>query len=159
MNKVLPFKDVLTRVDALRKKGKQIVSTNGCFDILHVGHVRNLNAAKKLGDVLIVGINTDSSVRRIKGNTRPINPARERAEVLASLAPVDYVFVFKEDTPDTWITQLKPDIHVKGGGTDVKKHPHFEAQKKIIEAHGGKLKLMPHTKGKSTSAIVDRIRK
>jgi len=143
---------------AARKRGKKIVTTNGCFDILHVGHVRNLAAAKKLGDVLIVGINSDASVRRNKGPSRPLVPARERAEILAALSVVDYVFIFGEETPFSWIKKLRPHFHVKGGGEDVKNHPDFAEQKHVVEQSGGRLVLVPHVKGKSTSILVHKIR-
>ena len=136
------------------RKGKRIVATHGCFDILHVGHVRNLEASKKLGDLLIVGINSDASVRRIKGPARPIVPARERAEVLAGLAAVDYVFIFSGSTPFSWIGQLPTHVHVKGGGEDVRSHPRFNEMKSVIESGGNRLVLVPHHAGRSSSAII-----
>lgn len=157
MSKVKPLKRVLAAARAARKRGKVVVATNGCFDIVHVGHIRNLAAAKKLGDVLIVGINSDASVRRNKGSARPIVPAKERAEVIAALESVDHVFVFSEKTPFSWITQLRPDIHVKGGGADVRRHPDFKMQQRVVAEAGGRLVLVPHLKGKSTSAILRKI--
>ncbi|RKY02827.1 D-glycero-beta-D-manno-heptose 1-phosphate adenylyltransferase, partial [Candidatus Poribacteria bacterium] len=102
-------------VERERRAGKRIVTTNGCFDLLHVGHVRYLYEAKRLGDVLIVAINSDESVRRIKGPLRPIIPQEERAEMVAALEPVDYVTIFDEDTPIPLIKAIRPDFHVKGG--------------------------------------------
>lgn len=157
-HKIKSLKGVLQMAAAARKAGKKIVATNGCFDILHVGHVRNLSAAKKLGDVLIVGINSDASVRRNKGPSRPVVGERERAEVLAGLESVDYVFIFHERTPFSWIKKLRPHVHVKGGGKDIKNHPDFAVQKQVVQASGGRLVLLPHTKGHSTSALVRKIR-
>jgi D-beta-D-heptose 7-phosphate kinase/D-beta-D-heptose 1-phosphate adenosyltransferase len=114
MGQILTWEELKKRVDALKSDGKKIVFTNGCFDIIHVGHIRYLKEAKKLGDVLIVGLNSDSSVKRLKPN-RPINVESHRAEVLASLEMVDYVAIFKEDTPYELINFLKPHVLVKGG--------------------------------------------
>lgn len=157
MKKIIKLKDVVAIARVARRAGKKIVATNGCFDILHVGHVRNLQAAKKLGDLLIVGINSDASVRGSKGPSRPIVPERERAELLAALDAVDYVFIFGARTPFAWIKELRPDIHVKGGGEDIRNHPDFQAQKHFIEQGGGRFVLLPHVEGKSTTKIISRI--
>jgi rfaE bifunctional protein nucleotidyltransferase chain/domain len=157
--KVVSLPEVLREAAALRRSGKCIVATNGCFDILHVGHIRNLAAAKALGDALFVGINSDASVRKNKGPSRPIVSERERAEMLAALESVDYVFVFGGKTPFSWIKKLRPHIHVKGGGKDVLEHPDFPAQKKTLDAISAKFVLIPHSKGKSTSAIIGKIKK
>ncbi|OHA89211.1 MAG: hypothetical protein A2741_00250 [Candidatus Zambryskibacteria bacterium RIFCSPHIGHO2_01_FULL_43_27] len=157
MKKIQSLEKILYITNKARKRGKKIVSTNGCFDILHIGHIRNLVAAKKLGDLLIVGINSDSSVRVNKGSLRPIVPAQERAEVIAALGSVDYVFIFSGTTPFSWIKKLRPHIHVKGGGEDIKKHPNFWAQKRVIEGGGGKFILLRHIKGKSTSRIINKM--
>ncbi|MDO8408433.1 MAG: adenylyltransferase/cytidyltransferase family protein [bacterium] len=141
-----------------RRAGKRVVSTNGCFDMLHVGHVRYLAAAKKLGDVLIVGVNSDTSVRENKGPSRPLVRARERAEILAALECVDYAFTFPGRTPCPWIKKLRPDIHVKGGGKDVPLHPDFPAMKAAVEQAGGRLVLVAHTPEHSTSALIRKIR-
>ena len=156
MGKVLTFREVLAVTNAARKK-KTIVATNGCFDLLHVGHIRNLKDAKALGDLLVVGINSDASVRANKGPTRPIVPARERAEVVAALESVDYVFIFSGRTPLAWIKQMRPHIHVKGGGEDIRHHPDFAAQKKIVQDAGGKLILLSHHSGRSTTNIIKKI--
>ncbi len=153
--KTKSFNDILRLILPLRKKGKIIVATNGCFDILHVGHIRNLAAAKRMGDILIVGINSDASVKKNKGPARPIVPARERAEMLAALEAIDYVFIFSGKTPFTWIRKLKPDIHVKGG--DVVAHPDFLTQKRAIEKVGGRFVILPHITGKSTTRIINKI--
>src|SRR5580704_3026242 len=114
-NKIKSLNQIKKIADTAKAKGSVIVTTNGCFDILHVGHVHNLKKAKSHGDILIVGINSDASVRRYKGKSRPIVPQRERAEVLAALGAVDYVFIFDDDTPIPWISKIKPHIHAKGG--------------------------------------------
>ena len=152
------FAQVLVAAQKARRAGKTIVATNGCFDIVHVGHIRNLEAAKRLGGVLIVGVNSDASVRANKGKSRPIVPARERAELIASLKPVDHVFIFSGRTPFTWIKKLKPDIHVKGGGRDVIDHPDFAEQRRVVARGGGKVVVVPHHKGRSTSRIIEKIK-
>lgn len=159
MSRVMTIAEVLRAVREDRRRGKRIVATNGCFDILHVGHVRNLEEAKKLGDVLVVGINSDASVRANKGDTRPIVPARERAEIIATLKPVDYVFVFSGRTPFAWIKKLRPDIHVKGGGADIIAHPDFAAHKKTVEEAGGRMVLIQHHQGRSTTDLISKIKR
>lgn len=159
MKKALSLSEVVRVASKARKAGKTVVATNGCFDILHVGHIRNLAAAKALGDMLIVGVNSDSSVRKNKGPSRPIVPERERVEMLAALESVDYVLIFKEKTPFSWITKVKPHVHVKGGGQDVVVQPDFIKQKKLLRQMGSKLVLVPHSKGKSTSNLVKKIQK
>lgn len=151
--KVLPFAEILKIAHAAKKSGSSIVTTNGCFDILHIGHVRNLETAKSYGDILIVGVNSDSSVRRIKGNARPIIPERERAEVVASLKPVDAVFIFDETTPRAWIKALKPHVHAKGRDRTTSQI----VEKKVVEEGGGRLVLIPLIKGYSTTEVVARI--
>jgi D-beta-D-heptose 7-phosphate kinase/D-beta-D-heptose 1-phosphate adenosyltransferase len=142
------------RVAALRAQGKRIVFTNGCFDILHHGHVLCLNRAKALGDVLIVGLNSDASVRRLKGEGRPINPLADRAQVLAALSAVDYVVPFDEDTPAELIRAIRPDLYVKGG--DYTRATLPEAQ--LVESLGGAVQILPYLSDHSTTAIVARIR-
>jgi rfaE bifunctional protein nucleotidyltransferase chain/domain len=156
MPKVSSFEEVLAATNAARKKGKKIVATNGCFDILHVGHIRNLEAAKKHGDILVVGVNSDASVRSLKGNLRPIVPGRERAELLASLGCVDHVFIFSGRTPFSWIRKLRPHIHVKGA--DVAHVPEYDDMRRSIEESGGTCVLIPLQKGKSTTNIIEKIR-
>ncbi len=158
MGKILPFERLLEEVEQLRKAGKTIVATNGCFDLLHVGHVRNLEATKALGDVLVVGLNSDKSVREGKGDARPIVPEAERAEMLAALSSVDYVFIYSERTPFSWITVLRPDIHTKGGGEDIRSHPDLQAQIDVVEAAGGRFVLVEHHDGRSSSHMVEKIR-
>lgn len=134
---------------------KKIVFTNGCFDILHVGHIRYMQEAAKLGDILVVGLNSDDSVRRLKGSERPINNQNERAEMLAALEFVDYVVIFDEDTPYKLIKTIQPDILVKGGDYA----PDNVVGKDIVEARGGELRLLDFVEGKSTTNIIEKIKK
>lgn len=131
-----------------KKPGKKIIFTNGCFDILHSGHITLLEKAAKLGDYLIVGLNSDSSVKRIKGKNRPINNQKDRAYVLAGLQSVDFVVIFAEDTPYKLLSKLKPDVLVKGA--DYKKHQVIGRQ------FAGKIVTLPLVKGKSTSGIIEK---
>ncbi len=131
-------------------QGKKIVFTNGCFDILHVGHVRYLTTAKSFGDVLIVGLNTDDSVKRLKGATRPVNNQADRAEVLLGLKAVDYVIFFGEDTAENLIAELQPDVYVKGGDYTLDTLP----EAKIVQAYGGRVELVKLVAGKSTTNII-----
>lgn len=140
-------------IDDLRQAGKTIVFTNGCFDILHIGHVRYLEMAKALGDCLIVGLNTDESVRQIKGPERPLVPEFERAEILAALESVDYVSLFSELTPTNLILELKPDIHVKGGDYTADQLPEAEA----VRSYGGRIVILPLVEGKSTSRLIAEV--
>ncbi|MBQ7476038.1 MAG: D-glycero-beta-D-manno-heptose 1-phosphate adenylyltransferase [Selenomonadaceae bacterium] len=132
---------------------KKIVFTNGCFDILHAGHVRYLTAAKNFGDVLIVGLNTDESVRKLKGATRPVNNQDDRAEVLLGLKAVDHVIFFGEDTAENLIAELQPDIYVKGGDYTLETLP----EAKIVQSYGGRVELVKLVEGKSTTNIIKKI--
>ena len=138
-----------------RAAGKRIVFTNGVFDILHPGHLRYLQAARRHGDVLIVGLNSDASVRRYKGPTRPINPQGERAEVLEALDCVDAVSVFDDDTPAEIIRRVQPDVLVKGADWA----PDKIVGRDTVEVRGGRVILEPVAQGYSTSAIIDRVRR
>ena len=144
------LRDIL---EGLKRRGEKIVFTNGCFDILHVGHVRCLEEAKRLGDTLVVALNSDRSVRSIKGASRPFIPEEERAEVLSALACVDYVVIFDESDPLELITFLKPNVLVKGGDWT----PETTIGKEVIEKAGGKVVIIPQIQGVSTSDIIDRI--
>lgn len=155
MNRVLERKEAQEFIDKLKKEGKKIVFTNGCFDILHVGHMRYLEEAKSFGDYLFVGVNSDESVRRLKGPTRPINNEQDRAELLAGLKSVDYTVVFTEDTPVELIEELKPSIHIKGG--DYKKEDLPET--KVVESYGGEVYIVSLVEGKSTTNVVKKIQK
>lgn len=139
----------------LREEGKTIVTTNGCFDILHVGHVRYLEKTKSYADVLIVALNSDKSVKSIKGENRPINNENDRAEVLGALKSVDYVVLFDEDSPINLLLQIKPDVYTKGADYNVETLP--EA-KKIMEI-GTRIEFISFVEGKSTTSIIDRMRK
>ena len=132
---------------------KKIVFTNGCFDILHVGHKRYLQQAATLGDILVVGVNSDASVRRLKGPTRPVNNEQDRAEMLSALGFIDYVVIFDEDTPYELIKKIQPDVLVKGG--DYK--PEEVVGRDIVEARGGRLELISFVEGKSTTNIIKKI--
>lgn len=155
MGKIKGFKEIEKIIGHLKKEGKKVVFTNGCFDILHKGHIRLLKKAKSLGDVLIVGLNTDASVRRLKGKGRPFIKERDRAEILSSLEMVDYVVLFSQDTPYHLIRIVKPDVLVKGG--DYKTED--VVGRDIVERYGGKVYIFPVVKGVSTTEIAKRIKK
>jgi D-beta-D-heptose 7-phosphate kinase/D-beta-D-heptose 1-phosphate adenosyltransferase len=138
-----------------KKKGRRIVFTNGCFDLLHLGHIRYLEKAKSLGDILVVGVNSDRSVQSLKGPGRPILPEEERAEILSSLACVDYVTVFDELTPLELISSLQPHILVKGG--DWSKEA--IVGKEVVEQSGGEVISLPFIEGSSTSSLIETILK
>jgi rfaE bifunctional protein nucleotidyltransferase chain/domain len=155
MGKIVAREDLANLHNSLKQQGKTIVSTNGCFDILHVGHVRALQQSKALGDILVVGINSDNSVKRLnKGPERPIIHEGERAELIASLGCVDYVTIFDEDTPVEFLQELKPDLHAKGSDYS----PEQLAETPVVEKHGGKVKILELVPGHSTSSIVQRIK-
>lgn len=141
-------------LEARREKGERIASTNGVFDLLHVGHVRYLQAARACGDLLVVGINSDAGTRRLKGPTRPVMPEDERAEILAALACVDYVTVFEEPTPEALLTQLRPDIHVKGGDYTVETLP----ETAVVRRYGGEVRTVALVPGRSTTLLVRKLR-
>jgi D-beta-D-heptose 7-phosphate kinase/D-beta-D-heptose 1-phosphate adenosyltransferase len=144
-----------TILEARRAKGARIVFTNGCFDLLHVGHTRYLDAARRLGDLLVVGLNTDASVRVLnKEPDRPIVPEAQRAEVLAALACVDYVVLFDEPTPASLVAALQPDVLVKGGDWS----PDRIAGRETVEARGGTVTTIPLIPDVSTTSIVNKIR-
>jgi rfaE bifunctional protein nucleotidyltransferase chain/domain len=153
MGRIVSIAELSKTRNRLRKEGKVVVFTNGTFDILHRGHVDYLSRARRMGDVLVVGLNSDASIRRIKGNGRPINPVADRAAVLASLAAVDYVCVFSEDTPYRMIGVLEPDVLVKGA--DWRKDD--IVGRELVEAHGGRVRRIRLTRGRSTSATIRRI--
>ena len=142
-------------VGNLKRQGKKVVFTNGCFDILHVGHVRYLSKARKMGDLLIVGLNTDRSVRAIKGEKRPIVSEKERAEVLAALGIVDYIVLFDEPAPLRLITALKPDILVKGADWSKDEI----VGRDVVEKGGGKVVRIPLVPGSSSTNVIEKILK
>ena len=141
-------------ISALKAQKKSIVFTNGCFDILHIGHIHYLEAAKSLGDVLIIGVNTDKSVSDLKGPERPINQQDDRANVLSALRAVDVVVLFDESTPLSLISEIMPDILVKGGDYTLETIVGAD----IVLAHQGKVEIIPFVDGKSTSSIINKIK-
>lgn len=152
-NKIKHRDELLGIVRDLQAAGRKVVFTNGCFDIMHVGHVRYLEEARALGDCLIVGVNTDSSVKSRKGEKRPIVGEAERAEVVAALACVDYVTLFSESTPVEICGQLHPDVHVKGGDYTLDQMP----EAVVVQSYGGRVVLVPVVEGYSTTNIVKRV--
>lgn len=140
-------------IEVAKQKENKIVFTNGCFDILHVGHVRYLRESKKLGDILIVGMNSDDSVRRLKGDSRPVNCEDDRAELLCALECVDYVSIFDEDTPFELISTIIPDIITKGGDYN----PDQIVGADIVAQNGGKVVVINYVEGKSTSKVIEKI--
>ena len=155
MHKIVSRAELVRRLGPKGRKRKTVVFTNGCFDLLHPGHVRYLRAARRLGDVLVVGVNSDASVRRLKGADRPLVPQRARSEVLAALESVDYVCVFGEETPLALITALRPDVLVKGGDWKIGDIVGSD----IVLARGGVVRSLRFAPGYSTSALVRRIRR
>ncbi len=150
---VIDKKEASTIIKKIHDEGKKIVFTNGCFDVLHLGHVKFLEKAKSLGDLLIVGINNDSSVTHLKGEGRPLINEQDRAKIVAALHSVDYVLVFSEDTPKELISFLKPDIHVKGGDYQIEDLP----ERTEVEKCGGEIIILPYFEGKSTTNIIKKI--
>lgn len=153
MQKTLSAKDLAAQLSRLRCQGKRIVFTNGCFDLLHPGHIYTLTQAKTFGDILVVGINSDASVKRLKGEKRPIQDQSSRLTLLAALEAVDYVTTFDEDTPLTLIRALQPHILVKGGDWD----PETIIGKEIVEQSGGRVVAVRYQDGFSTTDLVERI--
>ena len=150
--KIKTLNQLIPIVKKLKKQNKKIVTTNGVFDILHLGHVKYLESAKKLGDVLIVSVNTDSSVRLNKGDKRPINKEKSRIGVLAGLESIDYVFLFDEKDPRKWISKIKPDFHVKAGDYEFN-----QIIERNVVQNRGKLVIAKMKKGYSTTNIINRI--
>jgi len=155
MRKVLSIAEAVAYVEHLRHAGKEVVLTNGVFDILHPGHVRYLADARREGDALIVAVNSDRSVRAIKGPARPVTPENERAEILAGLASVDAVVVFDEDNPQQIVSRLQPDVLVKGADwamDDI-------IGRETVESRGGRVVRIPLADGYSTSTIIKKIQR
>ena len=150
---ILSREELVTRINAERKNGARVVLANGCFDVLHVGHVRYLAGARELGDVLVVGINSDDQVARLKGDGRPILPAVERAEIVAALESVTYVTVFDEPTVTELLLALKPDIHAKGTDYTEDSVP----ERDVVRSYGGRVAIVGDPKDHSTSAILARL--
>jgi D-beta-D-heptose 7-phosphate kinase/D-beta-D-heptose 1-phosphate adenosyltransferase len=153
--KILSIDELRAERARLRAVGSRLVFTNGCFDILHVGHVRYLSAARRLGDVLLVAINSDRAVRELKGESRPVMNEAERAEILAALRAVDYVTIFDDVSPRALIADVLPDVLVKGGDYALDEiHGREE-----VEAAGGRVLSLPFVEGASTSGIIERLKK
>jgi len=153
MDKILDRTILKKKLDALRKEGKKIAFTNGCFDLLHVGHVRYLKEARKTADVLVLALNSDSSVQTIKGPKRPLVPEQERAEILSALECIDFITIFSESTPLELIGLLKPDVLIKGGDWAEEQ----VVGRNEIRQWGGRVEIIPEVAGKSTTNIVDRV--
>ena len=148
-------KKLVAAVGKLKRAGKKVVFTNGCYDLLHVGHVRFLKAARKLGGALVLALNSDASVRRIKGPKRPVTRENERAEVMSALSSVDIVTIFHEDDPYNIIKDIVPDVLVKGGDWALDKIIGAD----IVKAAGGKVLNVPYIKGKSTTNVIEKVLK
>ncbi|MCG9126574.1 D-glycero-beta-D-manno-heptose 1-phosphate adenylyltransferase [Candidatus Poribacteria bacterium] len=151
--KIYQLKELTTHLDDIKKQGNVVVTTNGCFDVLHLGHLRYLQAAKKLGDILVVAVNSDESVRQLKGQNRPLVPQDERAEMLAGLECVDYVVIFPELTPIKLLSKLKPNIHVKGGDYKLEQL----VERDVVEENGGRVVVGINVPGKSTTNLIEVI--
>lgn len=150
---ILTREELVTRINAERPNGSRVVLANGCFDVLHVGHVRYLAGARELGDVLVVGVNSDEQVARLKGPGRPILPADERAELVAALESVTYVTVFDEPTVEELLLALKPDVHAKGTDYTEDSVP----ERDVVRSYGGRVAIVGDPKDHSTSAILARL--
>lgn len=152
MGQVKTFDTIESTLAPLRAQGKKIVFTNGCFDLLHVGHVRYLQEAHSLGDVLVVGVNSDASVKRLKGPSRPVQNESDRAEILAALGAVQFTVVFTEDTPANLIEKVRPDILVKGGDWKIDQI----VGAPFVMSYGGKVMSLQFVDGKSTTKIIEK---
>ena len=152
-SKLLPLESLEPMVTALKASGKTVVFANGCFDLLHVGHIRYLQSARQLGDALVVGLNSDESVRRLKGPQRPLMPEDERAEILAALACVDYVVLFQEPTVESLLRVLKPDIQSKGTDYTEETVP----EREVVRSYGGRVVIAGDPKDHSTRDLIQEI--
>ena len=152
-SKIKTLNELIKIVKNLKSQNKKIITTNGVFDILHFGHVKYLEEAKKLGDFLIVGVNTDKSVKENKGDRRPINDEKSRMSILAALESIDYVFLFDEKEPSNWLSKVKPNIHVKAGDYKLSQIK----EKDVVEQNGGKMIIAKSEKDYSTTKIIGRI--
>ena len=152
MGQVRTFDTIEAALAPLRSQGKKIVFTNGVFDLLHIGHVRYLQEARSLGDALVIGVNADASVKRLKGPTRPIQNENDRAEILAALACVDFTVIFTEDTPENLIHKVKPDILVKGGDWKIE----TIVGAPFVMSYGGKVMSLQFVDGKSTTKLIEK---
>ena len=149
------LKNNYSTINKIKSEGKKIVFTNGCFDLLHVGHIKYLSQAKDLGDILIIGLNSDKSVKKLKGNNRPINSFEDRAKLLAALKSVDLVIMFEEQTPENLIKEIIPDVLVKGGDYDIEEIVGYQT---VID-NGGQVKTLSFYEGYSSTNYIDKINK
>lgn len=154
-SKILTLEQLAAESGRLRSESQRVVATNGCFDILHVGHVRYLTAARKLGDVLVVGLNGDDSVRQLKGEGRPVNREQDRAEVLAALESVDYVTIFPENRATNFLRAAAPAVYAKGG--DYTADTLDPGERAVLDEFGSRIEIIPFEKGYSTSELLTRI--
>lgn len=154
-SKILTLDQLAAESGRLRSESQRVVATNGCFDILHVGHVRYLTAARKLGDVLVVGLNGDDSVRQLKGEGRPVNREQDRAEVLAALESVDYVTIFPENRATNFLRAAAPAVYAKGG--DYTADTLDPGERAVLDDFGSRIEIIPFEKGYSTSELLTRI--
>ena len=154
-SKIIDWNALSAWREALHARKQRLVVTNGCFDILHLGHVTYLEAARNQGDALLVGINSDASVRGLKGDGRPVNQEQDRAAVLAALASVDGVCIFTEKSAATFLSQVRPDIYVKGG--DYTHDTMNQEERRVVEQAGGQIVLLPFVPGKSTTGLIEKI--
>ncbi len=155
--KLISLNELLILKRSWSKSGKKVVWTNGCFDIMHAGHVEYLQQAKDFGDILVVGMNSDNSVRALKGADRPICSEHHRAQVLAALECVDFVIIFDEKSPVKIIERFQPDIYIKGGDYTIDTIDQIE--RTVVENYGGKIIILPEVKGISTSILIEKIKK
>lgn len=153
MGEVISRNEIKNLTEKLKKDGKSVVFTNGCFDILHIGHVRYLKESAKLGDIMIIGLNSDLSVKRLKGESRPINNESDRAELLSELSFIDYVIVFEEDSPVNLLEEIKPNIYTKGADYTLETLP----EASTILKNGGRVEFIDLVAGKSTTNVIKKI--
>ena len=151
---IIPREYIREACETVRADGGTVVFTNGCFDILHAGHVRYLTAAAAMGDFLVIGLNSDASVRRLKGEGRPVVPEADRAEVLDALRAVDIVTIFDEPTAEELVRLVRPDVYAKGGDYSLDTLP----EAKIVRAAGGRVEFIPFVEGRSTTGVIERIK-
>ncbi len=156
VRKILAPGDLAARRDLLEQQGKRLVFTNGCFDLLHVGHVRYLQGARQLGDALAIGLNADASVRALKGEGRPLNGAEDRAEVLAALACVDFVTIFDEPRATRLLARVRPHVYAKGG--DYRLDTLNPEERAVLEEVGARIEFVPLVPGRSTTSVIERMR-
>jgi rfaE bifunctional protein nucleotidyltransferase chain/domain len=151
--RILNREQLIARINAARKKGATIVMANGCFDVLHVGHIRYLEAARSLGDLLVVGINSDEQTRRLKGEGRPLVSQNERAEIISAIQAVDFVTIFEEPTVEQLLLALKPDIHAKGTDYTLESVP----ERDVVRSFGGRVAIVGDQKDHSSSEIIEKL--